>query len=363
MSDENSVMTGEGKVEEVGLRLLGCAGKGDAAGVRLVLEEGIVEASYQCEASGVSALMEAAKAGSVETVELLLERGAPWNALDRGGRCAGEYAYDAGSQACVDALVDAGVRAQLLFGSLEDSRSEVVPKKFLPPESTEYLGGGVHFEEGDDVLVDAAGDAVMMDWERPLMEAHADVLTGSFPQEWCLPLAQMELSVLNVGHGTGVVDGFIRDRRPKSHTIVEAHPAVLRRMREKGGFESATLKPVKWQTAIADPTFGPFDAIFFDTYAESYADMKHFFETLPRILKKPHGIFSFFNGMCPFNVFFHGVACQLVKVELQHIGLDIDYVPLKVDDLPETTWQHGRRPYWTFDTYHLPIARWKQQPQ
>jgi protein arginine N-methyltransferase 2 len=40
--------------------------------------------------------------------------------------------------------------------------------------------------------------------------------------------------VLNVGFGMGIVDGFIQELRPRSHTIVEAHPGVYRRMLQLG---------------------------------------------------------------------------------------------------------------------------------
>jgi len=345
-----------------GVELLRLARAGDADGIRALLDggEASVGASFQDEGSGRSALMEAAGAGSVECVTVLLERGAPWNAIDRTGKCAGEYAHERGCQACVDALVEAGVRAQLLYGVLDGD---------LGPPST-YLQSNVHFD-GAENLVDATGDAVMMKWETPLMEAHADVLCGRFPHEWISPKARASLAVLNVGHGTGIVDGFIQDRGDavRTHTILEAHPQVLDRMRRAGWFDKSVVVGERWQDALrqengADaegpPALGPFDAIFFDTYAESYADMKAFFETLPTILRKPDGIFSFFNGMCPFNVFFHGVACQLVLVELERLGLEVDYVPLKVDELPESTWRGVKRRYWIFDTYHLPIVRWKK---
>ena len=40
----------------------------------------------------------------------LLDAGAPWNALDRAGMCAGEYAVQSNHQEAVDLLVRAGVR-------------------------------------------------------------------------------------------------------------------------------------------------------------------------------------------------------------------------------------------------------------
>lgn len=44
---------------------------------------------------GSSCLMHAAQGGHLEIVRALLAAGAPWNALDRQGKCAGEYAMAA----------------------------------------------------------------------------------------------------------------------------------------------------------------------------------------------------------------------------------------------------------------------------
>ena len=91
-----------------------------------------------------------------------------------------------------------------------------------------------------------------------------------------------------------------------------------------------------------------------------YEDMRQFFRALPRILAKG-GVFSFFNGLAPFNPFFHGVACEFVKCELDSIGLDCDFVPLQVDQSAhdDKTWDGVRRRYWRFDAYHLPLASHK----
>lgn len=37
--------------------------------------------------------------------------------------------------------------------------------------------------------------------------------------------------------------------------------------------------------------------------------MSDFHDALPSLLH-PGGVYSFFNGMCPFNLFFHGVKTQ-----------------------------------------------------
>ena len=48
----------------------------------------------------------------------------------------------------------------------------------------------------------------MMEWETPLMAAHADVCVGAFPHDACGHLKDRnDLRVLSVGHGLGIV-GF-----------------------------------------------------------------------------------------------------------------------------------------------------------
>lgn len=78
--------------------LFDASAAGSLPEVTRLLGEG-AEAFYQKEETGCSVLMAAAGQGHLEVVQLLLQRGAPWNALDRKGLCAGEYAVNAGHQA------------------------------------------------------------------------------------------------------------------------------------------------------------------------------------------------------------------------------------------------------------------------
>ena len=82
--------------------------------------------------------------------------------------------------------------------------------------------------------------------------------------------------------------------------------------------------------------------------------MSAFHETLPRLLN-PGGVYSFFNGMCPFNLFFHGVACELVTTELASLGLRTVFVPLQIQ-LDQETWEGVKRKYWERDVYYLPVS-------
>ena len=82
--------------------------------------------------------------------------------------------------------------------------------------------------------------------------------------------------------------------------------------------------------------------------------MEDFHNMLP-CLVKPGGVYSFFNGMCPFNIFFQGVACELVKTELAALGFRIIFIPLQID-LDKSAWDGVKRKYWIGDTYYLPVA-------
>jgi protein arginine N-methyltransferase 2 len=62
---------------------------------------------------------------------------------------------------------------------------------------------------------------------------------------------------------------------PKRHVIIEAHPDVLRHMRELGWYEKpgVTILEGKWQDFIMSEKvsdLGSFDAIYTDTFSEDY---------------------------------------------------------------------------------------------
>uniref|UniRef100_A0A7S1IDL9 Protein arginine N-methyltransferase 2 n=1 Tax=Eutreptiella gymnastica TaxID=73025 RepID=A0A7S1IDL9_9EUGL len=324
--------------------LLQAAKAGNVTQIRELLDAG-ADAFYQETEKGSSVLMHAAASGSVEAVQTLLQAGAPWNALDRYGRCAGEYAIDAGHQNIIDVLVNHAVVAEQLLGYLERKSldAERKTKGGNLDDSAEYLGRNVRYE--GDKLLDQADDGVMMEWERPLMEAHAKVLCGT----------DRDKDVLNVGFGMGIIDGCIQELGCKSHTIIEAHPDVHRKMLEDGWDKKPGVRIAfgRWQDVIKG--LGPFDSIFYDTYAEHFTDMQEFHDLVPQILR-PGGTYSFFNGLCPNNVFFHGVACQGVQLELERLQFEVEFRTVDID-VDEKTWEGVRRKYWhDRKEYYLPVA-------
>ena len=320
--------------------LLAAATAGNVGELQALLGQG-AEAFYQEEDKGVSALMTAAGAGHADIVQALLQAGAPWNAVDRYGRCAGQYAVDAGHQGIVDTLVSAGVRAELIFGAMERRIPEV--EASAKQANGKYLAGGVRYIGPD--LVDDEGRGVMMAWEGPLMEAHA--------KQICLG---GDKDVLNVGFGLGLVDTAIQKHSPRTHTIIEAHPKVYEKMIADGWDKKPGVRILfgRWQDVIGQT--GDFDGIFFDTF-DDVGHLREFHAHLPRLLR-PDGVYSYFNGVCPDNVFFLGVACEVVRVELERMGLEAQFHRCEVDAGGDETWGSVAFRYFEENQYFLPEVKW-----
>jgi len=299
----------------------------------------------QNEDTGQSALMVASEVGSTDIINILLQEGAVWNALDRYGRCAGNYASNAGHQEACDVLVHHAVRCEFLLGRVDEADKNIV-------EQDEYLSQRVKYTEDGKTLLDEKGDGVMMEWERPLMQTHAQIITGGSQRK----------RVLNVGFGMGIIDGILqKEYNPDLHVIIEAHPDVYERMKREGWdkLDNVRICFGKWQIEMPKLIEEgiQFDGIFFDTYGEHWRDMEDFHLMMIRILDKPHGVYSFFNGLSPDNIFFHGVACECAKVQLSQLGLTSEFAACEIK-VSDDEWKGISRKYWFGDTYYLPIVTW-----
>lgn len=75
------------------------------------------------------------------------------------------------------------------------------------------------------------------------------------------------------------------------------------------------------QREIVSRNREPFDGVFFDTYAEDDHDLSQFHRHLPYIMSQhPRARYSYYNGMCPDSVFFHGVACETTRLRLERLA-------------------------------------------
>ena len=163
------------------------------------------------------------------------------------------------------------------------------------------------------------------------MEAHANTMLSSFidqerkqrheETENLHEVPCLNVSILNIGYGLGLIDNAFQRHHPLKHTIIEAHNQVIERMNDDGfenGANGIRIFHQRWQDAIGNLIRDgeQFDAIFFDTFGEYYEDMREFHGHLPLLLKKG-GVYSFFNGLAPDNIFFQAVYSRIIELELK----------------------------------------------
>jgi len=396
--------------------------KGDIKTIQLLTNQNKLYCYQQDNETGLSPLMVASQVGNIKLVKFLLEDGnAPWNALCRlKNKCAGDYATDSEHWDVVNLLVDWGTRSELILGTLHkqllnkqhaqgqegggdgginvvepDRQKEQQKEKQIPIEEqsstkSNYLQHKLTYNKDNTLLIDEDNDAVMMEWERPIMKCHAQILL-----ENCIPTKNDPYKsrgrVLNIGFGLGIIDTIIQEEyKPDVHYIIEAHNDVYKKMLDDGWDKKPGVVICfgRWQDILPklrseqyQQNIGlEFDGIFFDTYAEHSYDMEDFHKQITMstsnggekssLLSKPHGVYSFFNGLAPDNLFFHGVVCNVVKLQLSTLGLDTDFLTCHMTAPTTTknshnnssTWDGIRRKYWHGrDVYYLPKSTWNSE--
>lgn len=174
--------------EALALKLLAACEAGQEAEARALVDAG-ADAWYQDE-TGWSALHFAAASGSVSFVQYLLAHGGVWSLTDRLGFTAGDVAFSLNHAAVYDAIVQEGVRAELLQHALDtaagldadaieaeedgptviDGHVEPAKAKTSADDNATFLNTKLRFdgEPGYEVCVDADGNGVMMAWVRGL---------------------------------------------------------------------------------------------------------------------------------------------------------------------------------------------------
>lgn len=321
---------------------------------------------------------------AVKTVELLLENGAIWNDLNKEDETPGCIALRLEQKRIYDIMVEAGVRAELLFAKMDelglgdddldeeeeengDERpavkkqkvseeevkeiQEVVEEKVLDDVSLDnraYLKSQLRYKPG--ILLDESDNAVMMDWETQIMQRHAETL-----------IPKSGLKVMNVGHGMGIVDTAIQTHDPAEHHIVEAHPQVHQRLREQGWYDkpNVIIHEGRWQEVLPKLVEEGvvLDGIYYDTFAEDYKALKEFFSEYVVQLLSPEGKFGWYNGLGADRQICYDIYTKVAEIDLHEAGFetlweDID-VPSGLHGSKE--WEGTRRPYWTIDVYRLPV--------
>ena len=129
------------------------------------------------------------------------------------------------------------------LGALHESAAGFVP------------GADTGLLSGDRTQTELADEEIMEDWQRPIMQAMADIVT------------ETRGDVLEIGFGRGVASTMIQERGVRSHTIIKCNDSIVRRFEAwRDQYPGADIRIVHglWQDVLDD--LGRFNAIFFHTY-------------------------------------------------------------------------------------------------
>ncbi|KAJ4368908.1 Arginine N-methyltransferase 2 [Neocucurbitaria cava] len=379
-------------------RIISAAERHDVPALKVLLKEGSANVQDPTASVATSPLHAAiiacgkaeegkeAAVDAVQTVELLLQNGAIWNDLNKEDETPGCIALRLGQKKIYDMMVEAGVRAEILFAKMaalglggdaddeeeeEDEISEEQPaakKQKVSEEDAKAIQEAVEEQVLDDVsldnraylksqlrykpgiLLDESDNAVMMDWETQIMQRHAETL-----------IPKSGLRTMNVGHGMGIVDTAILTHDPAEHHIIEAHPQVHARLREQGWYDkpNVTIHEGRWQDILPKLVEQGvvLDAIYYDTFAEDYAALKEFFAEYVIQLLAKDGKFGWYNGLGADRQICYDVYTKVAEIDLYEAGFDTAWENI---DVPSglhgsKQWEGTRRPYWTIDVYRLPV--------
>ncbi|CAA93240.2 RMT2 domain-containing protein [Schizosaccharomyces pombe] len=335
------------------LSLLEASKQLDLKKIQNLVDQGAVTSAIDIE-SGKNALhfiaSYAEKETEVQAIEVtkwILSNGGVWNGIDRANETPGCIARRRNLLRLYETIVDAGVRSELLLSLLE--RKELTNEQLDTNEK--YLQSALSYTqptEDSSSLLDSDANAVMMSWERKIMHRSAEIIAPTKGRR-----------VLNVGFGLGIIDTFLQEKEPSLHVIIEPHPDVLKHMRKNGWMdrENVIVYETTWENAINDiASKYVFDGIYYDAFAESYEDLRNFFDSVVGLLDpETDSKFSFFNGLGADNQTFYDVYKKLVPIDLVSFGLQCTYESMPVSSKDEE-WKGAKRRYWDVSKYFLPIV-------
>ena len=122
---------------------------------------------------------------------------------------------------------------------------------------------------------------VMMDWEDEIMKASADYICENGGD------------ILEIGFGMGISAGYIQANNINSHTIIEKHPQIIKKLKAWAQ-DKPNVIIIKGDWYDVKNSLSTYDGIFFDTY-EDFND-NYWKDTLPHLTKKGTRATWFNNG-------------------------------------------------------------------
>jgi len=209
--------------------------------------------------------------------------------------------------------------------------------------SHEYLNQNLTYTD-DGRLLAENGDSVMMEWERPIMEVSAELIT------------KKKGKILNVGFGMGIIDSEIQKYDVEEHWIIEAHPDVYKKMFEDGWHLKPNVKILLGDWRWYLQYLPKFDGIYIDTWDE---EIHSFHEYIPNILSQD-GVYSFFNNPREDEENIHMIKSEY---EILNKHFNINFKEIKLEEIDSADRQYVTAGfYWhpSWKTYYCPIITLKQ---
>ncbi|KAK6458826.1 arginine methyltransferase [Scheffersomyces xylosifermentans] len=244
------------------------------------------------------------------------------------------------------------------------AENEVDDAPDAPSQNQEsYLSTKLEYVDNALVTKDRK-DGVMMAWETDLMRLGCDSLfKGAEIEQGEI---DSEVNILNIGFGMGIIDTMINELKPTKHYICEAHPDVLAKLKKDGWYEkpNVVILEGRWQEQLDELLSSGdvyFNGIYYDTFSEHYHDMLDLFDYVVGLLK-PHGVFSFFNGLGADRQVIYEVYKELVEIDLANYGLKCTFKSIEVPastlkENNKSVWDDVKRSYWSCPVYYHPEAR------
>ena len=187
-----------------------------------------------------------------------------------------------------------------------------------PTDHKGYLINDIIYTN-DGRLLDTNGNAVMMEWEKPIMKDAASLICRDGGR------------ILNVGFGLGLIDNYIQSQDIKEHWIIEAHPGVIQKMKDEGWDKKPNVRCIfdKWQNVYKN--LPKFDGVYFDTWKEAHEDFHQIVE-------------SILNPGAKYLYFFGQVMSNSSIKEWSKYGFELEEHTTHLKKIAKNQHQHSQ--YW-----------------
>jgi len=200
-------------------------------------------------------------------------------------------------------------------------------------------------KNGQDLLLDVNGYQVMMEWEKPYMEA-------------CVDMLKPKGHVLEVGFGFGYSADQFQKYNIESHTIIECDPNVVERCKEWAkDYDNIKIIKSTWQEALEMDILEVYDTVFIDDHRsvqvknlgidQSGHRIKRFFQALTDKKYIKHG-----SRLSTYHTQ-EGNKKQLDDLKKHYCTMKSIKNPGKFEfewerrnyDMPEEQWYHNNKGY------------------